>query len=67
MIACVECGGDLALAAGALDVGEIVICPACGGELEVRKKAPLLLRMLSDLPKINERPKHWQYEKNAAQ
>lgn len=43
MVKCVECDGDLELDTDNLEVGEIVICPECGVELEVLKASPVKL------------------------
>jgi len=48
MVACAECGGDLALEAGTLAKGTIVICPACGAEMQVRRVSPLALQALGE-------------------
>jgi alpha-aminoadipate carrier protein LysW len=42
MATCPECAAELSLAAGT-EVGEIVVCPDCGVELEVTGVAPVTL------------------------
>lgn len=41
---CTECDAAITLAAGT-EVGEIIVCPDCGVELEVISVDPLVLEM----------------------
>lgn len=41
---CPECAAELTLAAD-VEVGEIVLCPDCGVELEVRSVNPIVLEL----------------------
>ena len=43
MTKCIECDANLEADEEALEVGEIVICPECGVELEVLKLKPVKL------------------------
>jgi alpha-aminoadipate carrier protein LysW len=45
---CIECGGELNLAAD-LEVGEIVVCPDCGVELEVMSLDPVALEVAPEV------------------
>jgi len=47
---CPECAADLDLAPGT-EVGEIVVCPDCGVELEVRSLEPIKLELA---PEVDE-------------
>ncbi len=44
MVQCPECAAELNLAPD-VEVGEIVLCPDCGVELEVRSLNPLVLEL----------------------
>ncbi len=44
MVQCPECTAELNLAPD-VEVGEIVLCPDCGVELEVRSLNPLVLEL----------------------
>ena len=48
MAKCIECSADLEVVESKLTVGEIVICPDCGVEIEVVKLAPLKLAKAPD-------------------
>ena len=43
MVKCIECDASLEVEESALEIGEIVICPECGVELEVLKLSPVKL------------------------
>jgi alpha-aminoadipate carrier protein LysW len=43
MVKCIECDADLQVEEKSLEIGEIVICPECGMELEVLKASPVKL------------------------
>ena len=45
---CIECGGELDLASD-LEVGEIVVCPDCGVELEVMSLEPVALEVAPEV------------------
>lgn len=45
---CIECDGDLTIAADVL-LGEIIECPECGAELEVTSTAPLTLELAPEV------------------
>ena len=45
---CIECGSELDLAAD-LEVGEIVVCPDCGVELEVMSLEPVALAVAPEV------------------
>ena len=47
---CIECDANLDLAAD-LEMGEILVCPDCGGELEVMSLNPITLALA---PKVEE-------------
>jgi alpha-aminoadipate carrier protein LysW len=49
-VECIECGGDLNLADD-LEIGEIVVCPDCGVELEVTSVDPVALELA---PEVDE-------------
>lgn len=44
MIECPECAAELELASD-VEVGEIVVCPYCGVELEVMGTDPIVLEL----------------------
>lgn len=44
MVQCPECAAELNLAPD-VEVGEIVLCPDCGVELEVRSLNPIVLEL----------------------
>ncbi len=44
MVQCPECAAELNLAPD-VEVGEIVLCPDCGVELEVRNLSPIVLEV----------------------
>ncbi|MCS7177898.1 MAG: lysine biosynthesis protein LysW [Anaerolineae bacterium] len=44
MAQCPECAAELNLASG-VEVGEIILCPDCGVELEVRSLNPIVLEL----------------------
>lgn len=44
MVQCPECAAELHLAPD-VEVGEIVLCPDCGVELEVRSLNPIVLEL----------------------
>ncbi len=44
MVQCPECAAELNLAPD-MEVGEIVLCPDCGVELEVRSLNPIVLEL----------------------
>ena len=48
MVNCLECGAELDLAPD-VEVGEIVVCPDCGIELEVMGLAPLALDLAPEM------------------
>lgn len=50
MVECPECAGELSLPPD-VEVGEIVVCPDCGAELEVRSLNPILLELA---PQVEE-------------
>lgn len=50
MVQCPECAAVLTLAPD-LEVGEIVLCPDCGAELEVRSVNPPILELA---PQVEE-------------
>jgi alpha-aminoadipate carrier protein LysW len=45
---CIECGGKLDLAAD-VELGEIVVCPDCGVELEVLGLNPISLDLAPEV------------------
>lgn len=45
---CIECGGELDLAPD-LELGEIVVCPDCGSELEVLALDPIKLDLAPEV------------------
>ncbi len=45
---CIECGAELDLAPD-LEVGEILVCPDCGAELEVMKLDPITLDLAPEV------------------
>ena len=45
---CIECGAALDLAPD-LVVGEIIVCPDCGAELEVMKLDPITLDLAPEV------------------
>lgn len=45
---CLECGAELELADD-VEVGEIVICPDCGVELEVMSLDPIALELAPEV------------------
>ena len=45
---CIECGGELNLAPD-LEIGEIVVCPDCGIELEVMSLEPVALDLAPEV------------------
>jgi alpha-aminoadipate carrier protein LysW len=45
---CLECGAELELAAD-VEVGEIVVCPDCGVELEVTSLDPIALDLAPEV------------------
>ncbi|HEX8997788.1 MAG TPA: lysine biosynthesis protein LysW [Ktedonobacterales bacterium] len=47
MAVCPECGGDVPTSN--VERGEIVPCPDCGTELEVRELSPMLLERAPDV------------------
>ena len=47
MANCPECGGDVP--ANAVERGEILPCPDCGAQLEVRELTPLTLTMAPEI------------------
>ena len=47
MATCPECGG--AIPATNVECGEILPCPDCGAELEVRATDPLLLELAPEI------------------
>lgn len=47
MANCPECGGDVP--ADAVERGEILPCPDCGAQLEVRELAPLTLTLVPEI------------------
>lgn len=48
MAECQECAAELALAAD-VEVGEIVVCPDCGVELEVMSLDPITLELAPEV------------------
>ncbi|MGB9776678.1 MAG: lysine biosynthesis protein LysW [Anaerolineae bacterium] len=50
MVQCPECAAALTLAPD-VEVGEIVLCPDCGVELEVRSLNPIVLELA---PQVEE-------------
>ena len=48
MARCLECDAQLDLAPD-VEVGEIIVCPDCGVELEVMDLAPLLLGLAPEV------------------
>jgi len=48
MATCPECAAALALAPD-VEEGEIVVCPDCGGELEVRSVAPVTVELAPEV------------------
>jgi alpha-aminoadipate carrier protein LysW len=49
-VPCPECGAQVALAPGT-EVGEILVCPECGVDLEVRSIDPPMLALA---PRVEE-------------
>jgi alpha-aminoadipate carrier protein LysW len=45
---CLECGAELDLALD-LEVGEIIVCPECGVELEVMSLGPVVLDLAPEV------------------
>jgi alpha-aminoadipate carrier protein LysW len=45
---CLECGAELELAED-VEVGEIVVCPDCGVELEVMSLDPMALELAPEV------------------
>jgi alpha-aminoadipate carrier protein LysW len=45
---CLECGAELELAED-VEVGEIVVCPDCGVELEVMSLDPIALELAPEV------------------
>ncbi len=45
---CIECDAKLDLAAD-LEMGEILVCPDCGGELEVMSLKPITLALAPEV------------------
>ena len=45
---CIECAGELDLASD-VEVGEIVVCPECGVELEVMSLGPITLELAPEV------------------
>lgn len=45
---CLECAAELDLAPD-VEVGEIVVCPDCGVELEVRSLEPITLELAPEV------------------
>jgi alpha-aminoadipate carrier protein LysW len=45
---CIECAAELDLASD-LEVGEIVVCPGCGVELEVMSLVPIALELAPEV------------------
>lgn len=45
---CIECGGELELAQD-VEVGEIVVCPDCGVELEVMSLDPISVALAPEV------------------
>ena len=50
MVTCLECAAELNLAAD-VEVGEIVVCPDCGVELEVTSVDPITVE---EAPEVEE-------------
>ena len=48
MVACTECAAELNLASD-VEVGEIVVCPDCGSELEVMSVDPIALELAPEV------------------
>jgi alpha-aminoadipate carrier protein LysW len=48
MAECKECGAELELASD-VEVGEIVVCPECGVEWEVRGLEPVALELAPEV------------------
>ena len=47
-VTCIECAGDVPLTEDVM-VGEIVECPDCGVELEVREVEPLTVELAPEI------------------
>ncbi len=43
MTKCIECDAELKLSTSTVEPGEIIDCPDCGTELEVKKTDPIVL------------------------
>ena len=48
MVTCTECAAELSLASD-VEVGEIVVCPDCGSELEVMSVDPIALELAPEV------------------
>lgn len=49
MATCPECDGSVPITQGEVERGEIVPCPDCGAELEVRELDPLVLALAPEV------------------
>ncbi|MFA7169829.1 MAG: lysine biosynthesis protein LysW [Candidatus Paceibacterota bacterium] len=48
MSSCKECGSPIPLEDEIPDIGDVIVCPACGAEHEVISSEPLILELIEE-------------------